>query len=324
MKKRNWIVCSAAAFMLAVVGGTFAADEWPTRQPIKLVVPFDAGAGTDTVYRFYAQQLSKALGQQVIVENVGGAGGAIGTMKVARASADGYTLLGTMVTGIAALPHLQKLQYDGLKDLTPIARVAYPISLLGVNKELGINTLPELIALAKKEPGKFAYGSAGIGSAPALRFEVLQAETGIQLEHVPYKGGTAYVTDLLSGRIQIFVDSILGSQLGKADKVKLLAVMDDKRVADFPNVPTINEILPGFKNPPTWYLMEGPANLPPAIAKRIATELANISRSPEAAEFLAKQMTRPSTDQSNFNVAAELQSAYDLYAKMLRDRVVKP
>ena len=148
---KSFIRCMVALVGLFGLGGQVAlgADEWPSKQ-IKVIVPFDAGAGTDTVLRFYAQQLSKVLGQPVVVENVGGAGGAIGTMRVARSPSDGYTLLGTLITATAALPHMQKLQYDSLKDLTPIARLGYPVTLLGVNKDMGINTLQELIARAKK------------------------------------------------------------------------------------------------------------------------------------------------------------------------------
>jgi tripartite-type tricarboxylate transporter receptor subunit TctC len=302
--------------------GAFAADEWPTKQ-IKVIVPFDAGAGTDIVQRFYAQQLSKALGQQIIVENVGGAGGAIGTMRVARSPADGYTLLGTLITATAALPHMQKLQYDSLKDLTPIARLGYPVTLLGINKDMGINTLQELIARAKKEPGKIIYGSAGVGSAPQFRFEALMAETGIVLEHVPYKGGTAYVADLLAGRIHTFADGTIGANLAKANKIKLLAILDDKRPADFPDVPTIHEIIPGYQIPPTWYLLEGPANLPVAIVKRIQTELAKINKSAETAEFMVNLRARHSTDAADLNIAGEVQSAYDMYGKMIRERNIK-
>ena len=321
---KSFIRCMAALVGLLGLGGQVAlgADEWPSKQ-IKVIVPFDAGAGTDTVLRFYAQQLSKVLGQSVVVENVGGAGGAIGTMRVARSPSDGYTLLGTLITATAALPHMQKLQYDSMKDLTPISRLGYPVTLLGVNKDMGINTLQEMIARAKKEPGKIAYGSAGVGSAPQFRFEALMAETGAVFEHVPYKGGTAFVADLLAGRIHTFADGTLGANLAKANKIKLLAILDDKRPADFPDVPTIHEIIPGYQIPPTWYLLEGPANLPPPIVKRLQTELAKINRSAETAEFMVNLRARHSTDPADFNIAAEVQSAYDMYGKMIRERNIK-
>lgn len=321
---KSFIRCMAALVGLLGLGGQVAlgADEWPSKQ-IKVIVPFDAGAGTDTVLRFYAQQLSKVLGQSVVVENVGGAGGAIGTMRVARSPSDGYTLLGTLITATAALPHMQKLQYDSMKDLTPISRLGYPVTLLGVNKDMGINTLQEMIARAKKEPGKIAYGSAGVGSAPQFRFEALMAETGAVFEHVPYKGGTAFVADLLAGRIHTFADGTLGANLAKANKIKLLAILDDKRPADFPDVPTIHEIIPGYQIPPTWYLLEGPANMPPPIVKRLQTELAKINRSAETAEFMVNLRARHSTDPADFNIAAEVQSAYDMYGKMIRERNIK-
>jgi tripartite-type tricarboxylate transporter receptor subunit TctC len=323
MKIKSLFIAGAmVASMTAFSNAAYSADDWPTK-PIRVVVPFEAGAGTDAIQRFFATQLSKALGQPIVIENLGGAGGAIGTMKVARSPADGYTLLGTLITATAALPHMQKLQYDSLKDLTPIARLGYPVTLLGVNKDMGINTMQDLIARAKKEPNKITYGSAGIGSAPQFRFEALMAETGIQLVHVPYKGGSAYVSDLLAGRIHTFADGTIGASLGKADKVKLLAVLDDKRLSDFPSVPAISEVVPGYKIPPTWYLLEGPANLPPAIVKRIATELAKISNLPETAEFMANLRARPSTDSADFNIAGEVQSAYDMYGKLIRERNIK-
>jgi tripartite-type tricarboxylate transporter receptor subunit TctC len=312
----------ACCAMWGAAGAARAADDWPNR-PIRLVIPFDPGAGTDAVQRFYANQLSKALGQPIVIENLGGAGGAIGTMKVARSAPDGYTLLGTLITAAAALPHMQKLQYDPLKDLTPIARLGYPVTLLGVNNELGISTMQQFIAKARAEPGTLAYGSAGVGSAPQFRFEALMVETGIDLTHVPYKGGTAYVSDLLSGRIHAFADGTIGASLGKTGKVKLLAVLDEQRAPDFPDVPAIREVVPGYKVPPTWYLLEGPGGLPPAIVNRITAELVKINRKPETAEFMDTLRARPSTDAANFNIGAEVQGAYDMYGEMIKSRNIK-
>ena len=178
-------LATAALTAVPAPGVAAAADEWPNK-PIRLIVPFEGGAGTDVVQRFFAKELSTALGQPIVVENVGGAGGAVGTLRVARATPDGYTLLGSLITAVAALPHLQNLQYDSLKELTPLYRLGYPVTLLGANKETGITTMQELIARARAEPGKLAYGSAGVGSAPQFRFEALMAPAGIQLTHVPY------------------------------------------------------------------------------------------------------------------------------------------
>jgi tripartite-type tricarboxylate transporter receptor subunit TctC len=313
----------AAFTATACATPALAADDWPARQPIRLVVPFEAGASTDAVQRFFAVRLSKALNQQIVVENVGGAGGAIGAIRVVNAAPDGYTLLGTIITAVAALPHLQKLAYDPLKDVTPIARLSYPITFLGVNKTLGVTTMQQLIDKAKAQPAALSYASAGIGSAPQFRFEALMAATGTKLTHVPYKGGTAYVADLLAGRVDAFADGTLGASLGKADKVNLLAVLDTKRVADFPDVPAINEVVPAYNIPPTWYLLEGPAGLPPEITKRIATEIGAISKQPETIAFMEGLRARPSNDPADFNLGAEIKSAYDMYGKLIRERNIQ-
>jgi tripartite-type tricarboxylate transporter receptor subunit TctC len=323
MKLTAMLAAATALTALLHAAQATAADEWPNK-PIRLVVPFEGGAGTDVVQRFFAKELSNALGQQIVVENIGGAGGAVGTLRVARATPDGYTLLGSLITAVAALPHLQKLQYDSLKDLAPLYRLGYPVTLLGVNKDIGINTMQELIARAKQEPGKLAYGSAGVGSAPQFRFEALMGPTGIQMTHVPYKGGTAYVADLLAGRIHAFADGTIGANLGKAGKVKLLAVLDDARAPDFPDVPAINEVVPAYKVPPTWYIVSGPAGLPPAIKARITGELAKIALKPETAEFMKSLRARPSTDTASFDLTAEVLSAYNMYGDMIKRMGIQP
>jgi tripartite-type tricarboxylate transporter receptor subunit TctC len=317
MKTKTLAVLTLSIAGALTAAGANAADAWPSR-PIRLVVPFDAGAGTDTIQRFYANELSKALGQTVVIENVGGAGGAIGAAKVANSPADGYTLLGTIITAVAALPHLQHITYDPIKDFTPITRLGNSVTLIGTNNDSGIQSLQDLVRLAKQSPGKYSYGSAGIGSAPQFRFEALAAATGIQLTHVPYKGGTAFVSDLVAGRIQLFADGVLGAQLGKAGKVRLLAVIDDTRSSDFPDIPTVNEVVPNYQIPPTWYLLEGPAGLPPAIVMRIAAEVAKISRKPETAEFLKSLRSKPIIDPPDFKIAAEVQRDYDHYGEMIK------
>jgi len=313
---------AALASALLLSGAVSAQEAWPNR-PIRLVIPFDPGAGSDAIHRYFGGELSKAVGQPVVVENISGAGGSIGATRVARSPADGYTLLGTLVTAVAALPHLQRLPYDPVKDFTHVARLGYPVTLIGVNNETGISTLQELIARARKEPGKLAFGSAGIGSAPQFRLEALMSATGIAMTHVPYKGGSAYVSDLLAGRIQVFADGTLGISLGKAGKVKLLAVLDEKRVKEFPELPAIHELVPNYKIPPTWFLVQAPAGLPPAIRTRIATELAKISQRKETAEFLDTAAIRPSSDSPDFNLAAEVQAAYDMYGEMIKRLNIK-
>ena len=321
MKIRS-LLLAIVTLLLAAAGVARAADEWPSR-PIQVVVPFEAGAGTDAVQRFYATQLSKALGQPIVVENLGGAGGAIGTMKVARAAPDGYTLLGTLITAAAALPHMQKLQYDPLKDLTPIARLGYPVTLLGVNKEIGINTMQEFIDRARAKPDSLAYGSAGVGSAPQFRFEALIERDRSPADPCAVQGWYGVCVGPAvrpHPRVRRRHDRRQSRQV-RQDQ----AARGARRQAHdgFPRCAGHSRVVPGYEIPPTWYLLEGPAGLPPAITKRIATELANIAKKSETVEFMNGLRARPSTDPADFNIGAEVQRAYTMYGEMIRQRNIK-
>ncbi len=240
-------------------------------KPIRLVVPFPPGGPTDMVARPLAEFLGKYLKQQIIVDNRGGAGGAIGADVVAKAPADGYTLLmATVGTQAINATLYKKLSYDPVKDFTPVSLVAAAPVALVVNPSVPANSVAELIALAKAKPGTLNFGTAGNGTPGHLTGEMFRAATGVDIKHVPYKGSAPAVSDLLGGQIQMMFDplqSVLPQV--RAGRLKLLAISSKARSAAAPDVPTFAES--GLKDfeATAWWGVFGPANLPPAIANRL-------------------------------------------------------
>jgi tripartite-type tricarboxylate transporter receptor subunit TctC len=285
---------------ILVLGGTpfssaFADEPWPTR-PITLIVPFEPGASIDLIMRFYAQRLGKALGQNIIVENYGGAGGAIGMQRAARAAPDGYTLLGTPVTVISAIPHQMKLGFDPLTKFVPIARIAETVPVFGVPTSLGIDNMAQFIAAARKSPGTLSYASAGVGSILHVRFEALTEAANINLVHIPYKGGSTWVADFRGGRVSLAGDGTVLEPMVKQGTAKALAVVDTVRAPSLPDVPTIKEVLPNYQIPPGWNLFLAPAGTPQPVIDRVAMELKKIAAQPASRQELGQFMVRPIVD----------------------------
>jgi len=250
------------------------ADVYPDKS-IRLVVPFPAGGPTDMVARPLAQFLGEQLKQTVVVDNRGGAGGSIGAEVVAKAPADGYTLLmATVGTQAINATLYRKLGYDPVKDFTPISLVAAAPVALVVNPSVPVSSVAELIALAKSKPGSLNFGSAGNGTPGHLTGEMFRAATGIDLKHVPYKGSAPALSDLLGGQIQIMFDplqSVLAQV--RAGRLKLLAISSKTRSSAAPDVPTFAEA--GLKDfeATAWWAVFAPASLPPAIAARLNTSI---------------------------------------------------
>ena len=243
---------------------------YPAR-PIRLVVPFPPGGAVDFYARVVQQPLSEALGQQLVIDNKAGASGMVGAEIVAKSPPDGYTLLLGNIASLAINVGLYaKMPYDPLKDLTPIVRTVDVNYVLVVHPSVPANTVPELVAYAKANPGKLSYGSAGSGSLPHLGTELFKAQTGIDMLHVPYKGGGPMVTDLLGGTVQV----VIGDQANlmphvQSGKLRALAVATPKRSPNSPNLPTIAESgLPGYDST-AWQGLAGPAGLPPDVVKRL-------------------------------------------------------
>ena len=268
------IAISILCLSLGILGSTnLAAQAWPDK-PIKIIVPFAAGGSADILGRILAQDLGKNLGQTVVVENRGGAGGNIGAEIVAKSPADGYTILlasGSMMTVNPFIYKKASINYQ--KDFTYITTIATVPMVIAVSPKLPVNTLPELIALAKTKDLNF--GSAGIGSQIHMANENFIYSAGIQATHVPYKGENPALTDLISGQIDFMAGNFPATGgFAKAGQVKALAVTSSKRLKQLPNVPTVSEsAIPGFENT-GWFALAVPAGTPQAIIEKIyiATE----------------------------------------------------
>jgi tripartite-type tricarboxylate transporter receptor subunit TctC len=283
-----------AAFIAATIGLALAAQAqaqtFPVR-PVRLVVPFAAGGVSDIIGRTLATRLQDGLGQPVIVDNRGGAGGSIGSDIVAKAQPDGYTiLLGSNGTH-AIVPYLyKKLPYDPLNDFTPIGMVAVTPTVLAVNPDLPVKSLKDLLALAKTKPGALSFGSSGIGSTSHLAGEMLGAMGNVSLTHVPYKSASAAYPDVFGGRVPLIFDSVLSMTAHiKAGRVRPIAATTPKRVATLPDLPTMAEAgLPGYSIT-LWIAVFGPAGMPAALTTRLNGEINKVLAMSEVREQMAAQ-----------------------------------
>ena len=258
-----------------------AQEAWPTK-PIRMLVPLAAGGGVDMMARLTAQHLSDQLGQQVVVENQGGAGGTIASNQVAHARPDGYTLIFQSVSSAVVNAHVYKsLPYDPLKDLVPVTLAAsFPLVLV-VTPELPAKTLGELIALLKANPGKYSYGSSGVGTMPHLAGELFKSMAGVDVVHVPYRGNSAILSDLFAGRVAMMYDGP-PTQLAniQSGKVRALAITSAERSPVLPDVPPMGDTLPGYAIP-YWMAIFAPAGTPPEIVERIAAETNKAMKHPD-------------------------------------------
>ena len=271
MTRRSLLfVIAATAFGFAAASAVLA-QTYPNR-PIKMVVPFPAGGPTDFLARLIADRLSSALGQTIVVDNRGGGGGgSVGAKAVATADADGYTLLLTPPGPLTIAPAIyKKLDYDPVKDFVPVALLIATPLVLTVNPTLPVNSLPELVAYAKRNPGKIILGSQGYGTAPHLLGELLKLDTGIDIVHVPYRGTAPALTDLMSGQVQMFFDTttVLVPQI-RAGKLRPLAVTSETRNFQLPDVPTTAEV--GFPKMVSvfWLAMVAPTGTPAGIVTKL-------------------------------------------------------
>jgi len=280
MKSCGLITAFIALSLAAGVGN--AQQGYPTK-PIRLIVPFPPGGQTDVVARVVAQKLSEAFGQTVVVDNRPGAAGNIGVEIAVKAPADGYTMvqISTSYTGNVAL---RKLSYDPVNDITPIGMIGEIANLVTVNPSGPFKTVKELIAYAKANPGKINFASGGTGSGNHLATEEFAQRTGIRMTHVPYKGSTAGVNDLIGGRIQLIFSGITGMiPHHKAKRVLGIAVTSAKRNQAVPNLPTVGETVPGYVSV-SWSAIIGPKGLPRDITARWNKELNRILQMPDVKE----------------------------------------
>lgn len=311
--------------VLAALGLPFAGytqEAYPAK-PVTLVVPYAPGGGSDAVARLAGVGLGSALSGTFIVENKPGASGSIALGHVARSKADGYTLALTEITSTVTGVILDKLPFDPATDLVPIALVAEAPYMLVVNKDLPVNTLPELVAYARANPGKLNYGSGGVGSGPHIAGELLKSLTKTDMRHVPFRGSGPALQALLGGHIQVLVTTAPSASHVLEGRIKALAVARSTRLPVLPNTPTADEAgLPGF-HITNWYGLAAPKATPDAVVKRVGDAVMTLTKDPAFKKSLEAASTEPlgvGPDEARKRVAAETAK----WSALLRTAGVKP
>jgi tripartite-type tricarboxylate transporter receptor subunit TctC len=266
-----------------------AQSAYPTKT-IRLIAPVSAGGGLDNIARAVAERLSKGLGQSVIVDNLSGGGGAIAAQTTAKAAPDGYTLMIAYVGTHGTNPAVRKLNYDAVKDFTPIGMIGATPNVLIVNNKVPARNLAEFVAYAKKNPAKLSYGSSGPGTLTHLGMEQFKMASGIFMVHVPYRGIAPAFTDIIGGQTDAMLPTLFAAiPYIQTGRVRALAVTGQKRSPTEPNVPTFKELgYPGFDGQ-QWYGIAGPANMPEAIVTKLNSELNKVLTSPEFSEKMASE-----------------------------------
>jgi tripartite-type tricarboxylate transporter receptor subunit TctC len=313
---------SLAALAALFIAATAAAQPYPSR-PVKVVVPFPPGGGADTLARPISDRLRQRLGQPFIVENRSGAGSNIGTELVTRAAPDGYTLL-LNTDGVAIYPHLySNLSYDVFRDLTPVTFVAETPMVLGANPSVPAGNLKELVALAKKEPGKLNFANPGLGTPHHLAFELFTRQADIKIAHINYRGGGPALQDVLGGHVELGMFT-LGAVLPqiKAGNLKAFAVVTARRSEVAPNIPTMTEAgLPGVQANLRFVLM-APAGTPKEAIAKLQTTIAEIVKEPEIREALNRQGFDP-LGTTTQETTATLRQDYDRWGPILKAANIK-
>ncbi|MBC7804516.1 MAG: tripartite tricarboxylate transporter substrate binding protein [Candidatus Parcubacteria bacterium] len=319
------------ALLRAAVGATIllhaagaAAQSWPSK-PIRLMVPFPPGGSTDIVARIVAQKLGERLGQPLVIENRGGAGGTIGTALIAKAPADGYNLaVASTSTHVVAPGVYAKLEYDPVKDFAPVGLMAVSPYLLVVSTAVPAKTLKELVEHAKKQPGKLNYASAGVGSTTHLAMEMLKSVSGTYMLHIPYNGNGPAGTAVVGGQVEILFGSLPALlPHAKSGRVRALAVGTPKRSPSLPDVPTVAESgYPGF-DASLWLAIVAPAGTPQPIVERLNKELVALVAAADTRDAFDKAGAEPLTG-TPADLAAMIRDGVPKYAKIIKTSGIKP
>ena len=313
-------LCVSALFSAAVAQGESQdAQSWPTK-PVRIIVNYAPGGSTDNATRPFADHLSKAFGQQFVIENKGGASGALGVEAGTKATPDGYTFFATPVATLTILPNARSVPYDPFKDMVPVTQFADSTLVVAVHPSVPANSIAELVAYAKANPGKLVFASSGLGTMTQMICEKLKLAAGIDMLHVPYRGGSESLADFLAGVAQVFTEGNVLPHV-QAGKARLLAVVDSERHPDFPNVPMLSEIYPEA-DLLNWFGLFAPTGTPPAIIDKLSKEMNAIARLPDVkAHFLKLALrTRAGTPEE---LAAALRKDYDRYGKLIRDLKIR-
>jgi tripartite-type tricarboxylate transporter receptor subunit TctC len=310
-------LATLSSLALMGAGSTLAQAQtaYPS-QPIKFIVPYPAGGTTDVLARMVAQKMQESWQQTVVVENKPGAGGTIGNNLVAKAPADGYTVLFGIVALVQQMT-LMKLPYDPLKDFAPISRVAVTPAVFAVSTSLPVNNLAELIKLVKANPGKYSFGTYGPGTSAHLQGELLNLQTGMDLLHIPYQGAAPLVTAMLGGQLSTaFMDA--GSSRQHIPKFKVLGVTGSERLSWLPNVPTFKEQGLNSFEPMGWLGLLLPAATPKPVVDKFSAETQRILKLPDVREKIEAMGLIPGGETSD-SFAKVMKSDADIYARIIRD-----
>jgi tripartite-type tricarboxylate transporter receptor subunit TctC len=307
---------------LLLAAGTAVAQTYPAK-PVRWIIPFPPGGAMDVMARALGPKMAESLGQPVVVENRPGAGGVIGSDVVAKAPPDGYTIMIVSI-GQAVNPSLYpKLPFDPIKDFEPVTLVGVVPNVLVVHPSVKANSVAELVALAKAQPGKLNYASAGNGTSIHLAGELFAAMAGVDITHVPYKGSGPAVTDLLGGQVNLMFDSITSAKPHiQAGKLRALGVTSQRRSTALPNVPTIAEAgIKGYEVSP-WFAVFVPAKTPKAVVDRLHSEITKALKSPDIQERFASIGAEP-VGSTPEQLAAHLERETARWSKIIRERDIK-
>jgi tripartite-type tricarboxylate transporter receptor subunit TctC len=325
--KNNHLHNIVAAALVAVggVSGVVCAQNHYPSKPIRLIVAFPAGGSTDIIARLVGQKLGEKLGQQVVIDNRGGAGGTIGTEIAARATPDGYTLtMGTTSTHVIAVGAYKTLRYDPVKDFEPITLVASTPYLLVVNPAVKANTLKEFIALAKSQPGKLNYASAGTGTTTQLAMEMLKMAAGIDVLHIPFGGNGPAGVATIGGQVQALFGSMPAVlPQAKAGRLRPLAVGTQKRSPALPEVPSVSESYPGF-DASLWLGFFAPKGTAAPILKRLNAELTAIAQSADMKEQFERNGADPLWSHSPVELSKRIASEIEKYNTVIKAAGIAP
>ena len=320
--KKPRLALAALALPVALLAGAVPAQAqaWPAK-PVRIIVPFGAGT-TDVLARLFGKSISEATGQPFIIENKTGAGGSIGSLEVAKSAPDGHTLLLATSSTHSVAPNFGGLPYDTLKDFTPIAHVGGSELLILMAPNMGAGTLPEVLKLAREKPGSISYASNGAGTIGHLTLELLSAQAGITMTHVPYKGSGLSIPDVSSGRVHMTTDvPATGASHITAGRVKGLTVTGPRRAATLPDVPTVAESIPGF-TAMTWWGIYGPKDMSPELTKTIHAAFFKAMQSAELVERYKALGVEPGAGSpQDFATMAREDSAR--WGKVIKDRNIK-
>lgn len=319
MNRRKAIL--AAVTSLAVVGIAWAQSSYPTR-PVKMIVPFSAGGSTDIIARLASEPLRKELGQPVIVENVGGAAGALGTMQVARGASDGYTLAIATVSTMIVYPAAHPKPEYSLADFQPITNIASMPNVLSVGPKIKAKDLKELIALLKANPDKYSYASSGIGSINHMLGESFQAYAGVKLIHVPYKGSGPGMQDVMGGQVDMIFDQFPSSKgFIDAGKLRAIGVISPQRIKGY-DVMTMEEAgLKGFTDE-AWYGLLAPAKTPPDVVAKLGEAMKKVEADPNFRAQVEKVGARP-VGNSPAEFKAQIGQEIERMKKLVKDRNIQ-